>query len=240
MASPEWGYWTEFGQGLISACLLLVTGDPETWSVIRQSLLISLSATLLSFLLGIPLGAWVALASFRGRGLLLTGFNVGFGLPPVVIGLLMAILLVRHGPLGGLHLRFTPTAMVIAQFVLSYPIMVNLTIAALQQLNPKLQLQMRALGASRWQLLWLLGREARVPLLAASMAAFGRIISEVGASLMVGGNLPGSTRVLTTAIVMETGMGHYDRAMAYGIILLALVVGMVSLLTWLQQREAHP
>ena len=152
----------------------------------------------------------------------------------------MAILLVRHGPLGGLHLRFTPTAMVIAQFVLSYPIMVNLTIAALQQLNPKLQLQMRALGASRWQLLWLLGREARVPLLAASMAAFGRIISEVGASLMVGGNLPGSTRVLTTAIVMETGMGHYDRAIAYGIILLLLVVGIVSLLTWLQQREAHP
>src|SRR3989442_2518881 len=117
----------------------------------RQSLLIPLSATLLSFLLGIPLGAWVALASFRGRGLLLTGFNVGFGLPPVVIGLLMAILLVRHGPLGGLHLRFTPTAMVLAQFVLSYPIMVNLTIAALQQLNPKLQLQMRALGASRWR-----------------------------------------------------------------------------------------
>ena len=152
--------------------------------------------------------------------------------------LILSILLLRHGPLGWLNLRFTPTAVITAQFILSCPIMISLTAAAIQQLNPKLLLQLRALGASRWQMLWLLGREARLPILAAYMAAFGSIISEVGASVMVGGNLPGSTRVLTTAIVMETGMGHYDRAMAYGIILLLLVVVIVGLLTWLQQSEA--
>ena len=144
-----------------------------------------------------------------------------------------------HGPLGFLNLRFTPTAMVIAQFILSCPIMINLTVAAAQQLNPKLGLQMQALGASQWQLLWLFARETRLPLLAAYMAAFGSIISEVGASVMVGGNLPGSTRVLTTAIVMETGMGHYDRAMAYGMILLILVVVVVGTFTLVQQREAR-
>jgi tungstate transport system permease protein len=159
----------------------------------------------------------------------------------VVVGLIMSILLLRHGPLGFLNLRFTPTAvMVIAQFILSCPIMINLTVAAVQQLNPKLGLQMQALGASQWQMLWLFARETRLPLLAAYMAAFGSIISEVGASVMVGGNLPGSTRVLTTAIVMETGMGHYDRAMAYGMILLLLVVVVVGTFTLVQQREARP
>jgi tungstate transport system permease protein len=190
-------------------------------------------------LVGLPLGTWLALASFRGRRLLLTAFNTGFGLPPVVVGLILSILLLRHGPLGWLNLRFTPTAVILAQFLLSCPIVIGLTAAAIQQLNPKLRLQMAALGASRWQMLGLLWREARLPLLAAYMAAFGSVISEVGASQMVGGSLPGSTRVLTTAIVMETGKGHYDRALAYGLILLALVLGIVGLLTWLQQREAH-
>jgi tungstate transport system permease protein len=128
--------------------------------------------------------------------------------------------------------------LIIAQFILCLPIVINLTAVAVQQLNPKLRLQMRALGASRWQLMWLLGREIRLPLLGAYMAAFGIVVHEVGASQMVGGNLPGSTRVLTTAILMETGMGHYDRAMAYGIVLLLLVGIVAALLTWVQQREA--
>ncbi len=239
MGSANWAYWSELGTGFIDAVLLLVTGDPETWVIIRQSLFISITATVASLIAGVPIGAWIAVSTFRGRNLLMTTFNTGFGLPPVVVGLVMSILLLRHGPLGWLNLRFTPTAMIVAQFILSLPIVINLTAVAVQQLNPKLRLQMRALGASRWQLLWLLGREIRLPLLGAYMAACGAVVHEVGASQMVGGNLPGSTRVLTTAVVMETGMGHYDRAMAYGIVLLLLVAAVAGLLTWVQLRDAH-
>lgn len=235
-----WDYWGELGTGLVAAVTLLVTGDAETWAIIRQSLLISVSAALAGTLVGIPIGMWLAQASFRGRTVVLALCNTGFGLPPVVVGLVLAILLLRHGPLGALNLRFTPMAMIIGQFILCLPVIVNLTVVALQQLNPKLRLQMLTLGASRWQLLWLLGREIRLPLLAAYMAGFGAVVSEVGASQMLGGNLPGSTRVLTTAIVMETGMGHYDRAMAYGLVLLLLVALVVGLLTWAQQRDTQP
>ena len=237
MGAVNWEYWSELGSGFVGALFLLVTGDPETWVIIRQSLFISITASVASVVPGVPIGTWVAVSSFRGRNLLLTAFNTGFGLPPVVIGLVLSILLLRHGPLGWLNLRFTPTAMVIAQFILCLPIVINLTAVAVQQLNPKLRLQMRALGASRWQLMWLLGREIRLPLLGAYMAAFGVVVHEVGASQMVGGNLPGSTRVLTTAIVMETGMGHYDRAMAYGIVLILLVGVIAAVLTWVQQRD---
>jgi len=239
MDAVSWEYWSELGSGFVDAILLLVTGDPETWTIIRQSLVISITASVASVIPGVPIGAWVAVSSFPGRNLLMTAFNTGFGLPPVVVGLILSILLLRHGPLGGLNLRFTPPAMMVAQFILCLPIVINLTAVAVQQLNPKLRLQMRALGASRSQLMWLLGREIRLPLLGAYMAAFGAVVHEVGASQMVGGNLPGSTRVLTTAIVMETGMGHYDRAMAYGIVLLVLVGVVAGLLTWVQQRDAY-
>ena len=234
-----WEYWSDLGSGLVGALILLVTGDAETWNIIRQSLLISVSAALAAMVVGVPFGVWLAHASFRGRGLVLALCNTGFGLPPVVVGLILSLLLLRHGPLGALNLRFTPMAMIIGQFILSVPIVANLTVVALQQLNPKLRLQMMALGASRRQLLWLLSREIRLPLLVAYMAGFGAVVSEVGASQMLGGNLPGSTRVLTTAIVMETGMGHYDRAMAYGIVLLMLVALVVGLLTWVQQHDGH-
>lgn len=239
MDSSAWSYWGELASGFVDALTLLAGGDPQTWTVIRQSLFISVTATLLSLVPGVPIGAWIALSSFRGRQLVMTVFNTGFGLPPVVIGLVMSILLLRHGPLGWLNLRFTPAAMIIAQFILSVPIVINLTAVAVQQLNPKLRLQILALGASRGQALRLLAGEIRLPLLGAYMAAFGAAIHEVGASQMVGGNLPGSTRVLTTAIVMETGMGHYDRAMAYAIVLLGLVLGVAALLTWIQQRGAR-
>jgi tungstate transport system permease protein len=239
MESGTWDYWAEIGQGFIGALVLLGTGDAETWAIIRQSLIISVSATIASTVLGVPIGAFLANAKFPGRGALLAVCNTGFGLPPVVVGLILSILLLRHGPLGYLNLRFTPGAMIIGQFILSLPIIINLTVVALQQLNPKLRLQIKSLGASRWQTLWLLGREIRLPLLVAYMAGFGAVVSEVGASQMLGGNLPGSTRVLTTAIVMETGMGHYDRAMAYGIVLLLLVALVVGLLTWAQQNDGR-
>ena len=171
-----------------------------------------------------------------GRGLLVALVNTGMGLPPVVVGLFVSIFLWRSGPLGFLELLYTPTAIVLAQFVIAAPIVTGLTIAAVQQLNPKLRLQLLALGASRGQLLWLLMREARLPLLAAVMAGFGGVISEVGASMMVGGNLLGQTRVLTTATVLETGKGDFDVAIALSVILLVLVFSVNYLLTRIQQR----
>ncbi|MFN5040078.1 MAG: ABC transporter permease [Bradyrhizobium sp.] len=239
METGSWDYWAEIGQGFVDAVSLLVTGDPDTWGIVRQSLLISLSATIVSMVFGVPLGFWIAYSRFPGRSLFLAICNTGFGLPPVVVGLILSILLLRHGPLGYLNLRFTPYAMMIGQFILSMPIIINLTVVALQQLDPRLRMQIKALGASRWQTVLLLSREIRLPLLVAYMAGFGAVVSEVGASQMLGGNLPGSTRVLTTAIVMETGMGHYDRAMAYGIVLLLLVALVVGLLTWMQQRDGQ-
>jgi tungstate transport system permease protein len=234
-ASP----WSDFGAGLVGAFALLFGGDAETWTVIRQSLLISSSATALALVLGIPLGVLLSTRRFRGRGLLLTAANTGFGLPPVVVGLVLSLLLLRHGPLGALNLRFTPAAVVIAQLILCLPIVVSLTTSAMSALDPRLHLQIEALGATRLQAMLLLLREIRVQLLVVGMAAFGAIISEVGASTMVGGNLPGSTRTMTTAIVMETGMGRYDRALAYGFILLLIVVVAFGCLNALQQRDAR-
>jgi len=178
----------------------------------------------------------VALTRFPGRRLVIAVVNTGMGLPPVVVGLFVSIFLWRSGPLGFLELLYTPTAIVIAQFVIAAPIVTGLTIAAIQQLNPKLRLQLLGLGASRGQLLWLLMREARLPLLAAVMAGFGGVISEVGASIMVGGNINGQNRVLNTATVLETGKGNFDVAIALSVILLVLVFGVNYLLTWIQQR----
>jgi tungstate transport system permease protein len=223
-------------QGIKEAIRLILSGDPGVLQITWLSLQISGSATLLSLLVGIPAGVGLALTKFPGRSLLIALVNTGMGLPPVVVGLFVSIFLWRSGPLGALGLLYTPTAIVIAQFVIAAPIVVGLTVAAMQQLNPKLRLQLLALGASRWQLLWLLMREARLPLLAAVMAGFGGVISEVGASMMVGGNLLGQTRVLTTATVLETGKGNFDVAIALSLILLALVFGVNYLLTWVQQR----
>jgi len=234
-----WNYWQDLGRGFLGAWQLLFTGDPETWSVIRQSLVISLSATLLAMVVGLPIGAWLAITRFRGRGALLALSNAGFGLPPVVVGLLLSLLLLRHGPLGALNLRFTPAAVILAQFILSVPVAISLTASSIMALNPRLRLQLEALGATRRQAIWLLLRETRVQMLVTAMASFGAIISEVGASTMVGGNLPGSTRTMTTAMVMETGMGHYDRALAYSFILLFIVVVAFASLTRMQHREAR-
>ena len=223
-------------QGVLEASRLILSGDPGVLRITWLSIQISGVATLLSLVAGIPAGVGLALARFPGRGLLVALVNTGMGLPPVVVGLFVSIFLWRSGPLGTLELLYTPAAIVIAQFVIAAPIVTGLTIAAMQQLNPKLRLQFMGLGASRGQVLWLLMREARLPLLAAVMAGFGGVISEVGASMMVGGNLLGQTRVLTTATVLETGKGNFDVAIALSVILLALVFGVTYLLTWIQQR----
>jgi tungstate transport system permease protein len=155
----------------------------------------------------------------------------------VVVGLFVSISLWRNGPLGVLGLLYTPTAMIIAQSVIATPIVTGISLAAIQQLPPKLRLQILALGATRWQMVRLLLREARLPLLAAVMAGFGGVISEVGASIMVGGNIKGQTRVLTTATVMETGRGNFDIAIALSVILLLLTFAVNYLLTRIQQQE---
>jgi len=223
-------------QGIQEAIRLIFSGDPAVLQITWLSIQISATATFLSLLAGIPVGVVLALNRFPGRGLLIALVNTGMGLPPVVVGLFVSVLLWRSGLLGFLDLLYTPTAMIVAQFIIAAPIVTGLTIAAMQQLNPKLRLQLLGLGASRWQLLWLLMREARLPLLAAVMAGFGGVISEVGASMMVGGNLLGRTRVLTTATVLETGKGNFDIAIALSVILLVLVFGVNYLLTWIQQQ----
>ena len=223
--------------GIRQAFWLLITGDPEIWAITWLSLKISGSATLLSLLLGIPIGIFLALTQFPGRSITVALINTGMGLPPVVVGLFVSIFLWRSGPLGLLELLYTPTAMVIAQLVIAFPIVAGLTMAAFQTLNPNLSLQLLGIGASRAQLLWLLCKEARLPLLAAVMAGFGGGISEVGASMMVGGNIRGQTRVLTTATVLETGKGNFEIAIALGLILLILTFAVNFLLTHIQQRE---
>ena len=224
------------GNAVVQAVRLLLSGDAEVWQVTLLSLRVSLTATAISLLVGVPLGTWLALARFPGRYLLLALVNTGMGMPPVVAGLVITVLLWRTGPLGELRLLYTPTAIVIAQVALALPIVVGLSAAAIQQLNPRLRLQILALGATRVQYLWLLVREARLPLLAAVMAGFGAVISEVGAAMMVGGNIQGQTRVLTTAIVLETSRGNFELALALGLLLLALVYAVNLALTWVQQR----
>jgi tungstate transport system permease protein len=212
----------------------LVGGD--LIGITLLSLMVSGLATGLSLLIGLPLGTWLALSRFRSRGLVLSVVNTGMALPPVVVGLFVAFTLWRSGPLGDLGLIYTPSAMVIAEVIIATPVILGLTVAALGQLDPRLRLQLMGLGASRWQTVWWLWREARLPLLAALMAGFGSVISEVGAAMMVGGNIANQTRVLTTAIVLEVGRGEFAQAVALGVVLLALAFLVNGVLTWAQQR----
>src|SRR5512140_917005 len=213
--------------------------NSEVFQIPLLSLQISAAATFISLLLGLPLGTVIALGKFRGRGLLLSIVNTGMGLPPVVVGLFVAMMLWRSGPLGDLHLIYTPAAMVIAQVIIAFPVVSGLTAAALQALDPRLRLQLFGLGASRLQMVWMLWREARLPLLAALMAGFGSVISEIGASMMVGGNIRYQTRVLTTSIVLDTSMGNFNSAIALAILLLIITFLVNWALTWLQQRGAR-
>lgn len=222
--------------GIVKAMELLFSGDGEVWRITWLSLKISGGATVISLLLGIPLGIALALLRFPGRGVIAALVNTGMGLPPVVVGLFVSIVLWRSGPLGFLELIYTPQAMVLAQVVIAFPIVAGLTMATFQTLDPNLALQFLGIGASRSQTLWLLCQEARLPLLAAIMAGFGGVISEVGASMMVGGNIRGQTRVLTTATVLETSKGNFDVAIALGLILLILCFALNYLLTHIQQR----
>ncbi|MDO9068874.1 MAG: ABC transporter permease [Deltaproteobacteria bacterium] len=226
-----------FAEGISKAWSLIFSLDAEVLAVTLLSLKISCSATLASLFLGIPVGVFLALSNFPGRRLVISLVNTGMGLPPVVVGLFVTLFLWRNGPLGFLEILYTPSAMILAQAVIATPIVTGITVASIQNLPVNLKLQIQALGATRLQTVWLLVRESRLPLLAAVMAGFGGVISEVGASIMVGGNIKGQTRVLTTATVMETGKGNFDVAIALSLILLVLAFSVNYLLTVIQQRE---
>ncbi len=224
-------------EGIKQSFILLIHGDPAVLQVALLSLLVSGVATLLSLALGIPAGAALGLTKFRGRQITVSLVNTGMGAPPVVVGLIVTIFLWRTGPFGSLNLLYTPAAMIIAQFIIAFPIVTGFTMATIQQMDPKLRLQILALGASRFQMVWLLLKEARLPLLAAVMAGFGAVISEVGASMMVGGNIVGQTRVMTTAIVGVVSQGNFALAISFSVILMILVYLVNYILTYIQQRN---
>ena len=223
-------------EGIKKAFWLIVTFNPEVMGITLLSLWVSGIATLISLFFGISIGVAVALSRFTGKKIVVSLINTGMALPPVVVGLFVSIFLWRNGPLGFLGILYTPAAMIIAQTVIATPIVMGITLAAIQQLPQKLRLQILALGATRLQMVWILIKEAKLPLLAAVMAGFGGVISEVGASIMVGGNIKGYSRVLTTATVMETSRGNFDIAIALGIILLLLAYFINLILTQIQQR----
>ncbi|HEY9089585.1 MAG TPA: ABC transporter permease [Anaerolineaceae bacterium] len=224
-------------EGITQAIYLLTHLDPEVLEITTLSLRLSGIATLLSVIIGLPLGTQLALGRFTGRGCLLSLINTGMALPPVVVGLVVSIFLWRSGPLGSLRLIYTPLAIIIAQVIIAAPVVTGLTASAIQQLDPRLQIQLKGIGASPLQMVLALWNEARLPLLAALMAGFGSVISEVGASMMVGGNIRYQTRVLTTAIVLETGKGNFALAIALSVLLLLIAYLINLTLTWIQQRK---
>ena len=224
-------------EGIGKAFYLLITFDPEVMGITLLSLRISGTATIISLLMGISAGTYVALSEFPWKKFVVSLINTGMAFPPVVVGLFVTIFLWRSGPLGFLEILYTPTAMIIAQAIIATPIVTGISLAAIQQLPGNLRLQILALGATRFQMLRILMKEARLPLLAAVMAGFGGVISEIGASIMVGGNIKGYSRVLTTATVMETSRGNFEIAIALSVILLLFVFLINAILTQIQQQE---
>ncbi len=225
-------------EGIKQAFILIFTGNKEILNIIFLTLKVSGIAIIISLIIGIPLGFFVGLNNFKGKKFIVSLINTGMGLPPVAVGLLVSIFLWRSGPLGFLNLMFTPTAMIIAQIIIATPIISGITLSAAAQVNKNLKLQAFSLGANNLQTMWILAKEAKLPTLAAIMAGFGGIISEVGAVIMVGGNIKGKTQVLTTAIVQMVRMGKFEVAIAFVIILLIIVFAINALLTFIQQKES--
>jgi tungstate transport system permease protein len=224
-------------EGLKKAIEMILSGDPQIFEITLLTLRVSITAVLISTLIGLPAGMLLGLSRFPGRRLLLALINIGMGLPPVVAGLWITLFLWRSGPLGDFAWLYTPTAIIMAQILVSLPIVTALTSTAFQQINPKMILQVKALGATRLQLYWILMKEVKLAILAAIIAGFGRVIAEVGAAMMVGGNISGETRILTTSIVMEVSKGNFDVALALSFILMSLAFIITFCLTYLQQRK---
>ena len=211
-----------FLSALREAFQLIFSGDIYLWQIVFLTLFVSGTALLISALLGIPFGAWLGLRHFRGQRWLTAFIYTGMGFPPVVVGLVIYLLLSRQGAFGDLNWLFRPHAMVLAQTVLALPLVVGVTMTAVRGVSIELRPQLRALGATEWQVIRGILREARQGVIIGLVAGFGAAISEVGAVMLVGGNIEGRSRVLPTAIVLETRQGNFDLALALGVILLLL------------------
>ena len=226
----------EIVSGFFQAIQLIFSFDPALYEIISLSLRVSGTALAISIVIGVPIGAALGLSRVRARGFITALLYTGMGLPPVVVGLFVYLMLSRSGPFGVLGWLFSPSAMVVAQVIIAFPLVAGLTMTAVQGVDASLRLQVRSLGATRWQETWAVLREARIGVVAAIVAAFGSIVSEVGAVMLVGGNIDGKTRVLTTAIVLNTRTGEFAAAIALGLILLALAfIANVAMLQ-LQRR----
>lgn len=223
--------------GLKKAFEMIISGDPEIFSIAWLTIKLAFFSMIFCTIAGLPMGMLLGLSRFKGRKAVLTFINIGMGLPPVVAGLWLTMFLWRSGPLGGLELLYTPTAIVMAQILVALPIVIGLTSSAFQQINEKMLLQIKALGATKWQMLMILLKETRIGIISAIMAAFGRVIAEVGAAMMVGGNILGETRILTTTIVMEVSKGNFDVALALSVIIMTITLIITAVLTFLQQRK---
>lgn len=221
-------------EALRNGLALLVSGASEVWAIIGLSLAVSGSAVLIATLIGVPVGYLLGMSRFAGRWALILLVNTSMGFPPVVIGLFVYMALSRSGPLGGLELLFTPQSMVIAQVILAAPLVAGVTTAAVASVPRDMRLQVRALGASRVQETLAVLKESRRGVMAAIIAGFGGIISEVGAVSIVGGNIEGSTRVMTTAIMFYVRRGDFGLAMAWAMILIGIALVVNSMLTVLQ------
>ncbi|WP_350342999.1 ABC transporter permease [Proteinivorax tanatarense] len=221
-----------FISGLLEAISLLLNLDPYVTNIIFVSMRVSGIALIIATLVGVPLGAFLGLAKFPGKHFAIALLYTGMGLPPVVVGLFVFVLLSSAGPLGSLEWLFTPYAIIVAQSIIAFPLVAGFTMTAVMGVDKTLLLQLEALGATKKQALWATIKEARLGVLVAVIAGFGTIISEVGAVMLVGGNIAGRTRVLTSAIVLETRQGNFGIAMSFGIILLTItfIVNFVMLL----------
>lgn len=223
--------------GIAQAFRLILSGDPEIYGIIGLSLFVSFSSVILSTCLGMPVGILLGTHSFRGKGVLLRIIYTFMSLPPVIAGLTVFLILMRRGPLGHLQLNYTPTAMIIAQICLVTPIIIGLTYNLVREKAPVVNRLGITLGAGRLEIMALMIREMRIGLTAAVVSGFGRAISEVGAVMIVGGNIKGKTRVMTTYITELKSMGDYSRAIAIGIVLLIIAFAINAILYNFQERE---
>lgn len=226
-----------FISGFRDAFQLIINLDPEFFAIVQLSMVVSLTATILAALIAIPCGALLGIKEFPGKRIIVRIIYTLMSMPPVVIGLVLFLLFLRSGPLGHLRLNFTPTAMIIAQFVLVTPIITGVVYSGTKERGPDIQDLARTMGASPLQTIWLLVCELRISILSAVVTGYGRAMSEVGAVMVVGGNIKGHTRIMTTTIAMLRNMGEYSLAIATGIVLLLISFLINSLLFhWQQER----
>ena len=225
-------------RSLARAVELLFSLDRELYAIVLTSLRISSVSTVVAATLSIPLGVWLGLTRVRGKKPIVAMLNSLMALPTVVIGLFVYSFISRSGPLGTLGLLFTPGAIVIGQLILSFPIVASMVYGALNRLDPRLPETLTTLGATRADMLWMVIRESKVAILSAVLAGFGRVIGEVGVSMMLGGNIRWYTRTITTAIALETSKGEFELGLALGIILMIIAIGINFVLHWTFRRES--